>query len=143
MARPPHADDETRNRPIPRPAQYRSGRRHRSRRWTDAVPTWYEYRRGEVALITDATAFKCKCLRRDPRVTLCVDSRKSPYKAVLLKGRATLEETVADALMERMSIAYMGKKAGREYAQQFKGDPVVVVRFKPDHIVSWDYSKDG
>ena len=108
-----------------------------------AVPTWYEYRRGEIVFLTDPTAFKCKCLRRDPRVTLCVDSRKSPYKAVVLKGRAELEEKVADALMERMSIAYMGKKAGREYAQQFRGDPVVIVRFKPDHIVSWDYSKDG
>lgn len=108
-----------------------------------AVPTWYEYRRGEIVLLTDAAAFKCKCLRRDPRVTLCVDSRKSPYKAVILKGRAALEEKVADALMERMSIAYMGKKAGREYAQQFKGDPVVIVRFKPDHVVSWDYSKGG
>lgn len=108
-----------------------------------AVPTWYEYRRGEVVFLTDLSAFKCKCLRLDPRVTLCIDSRKSPYKAVILKGRATLEEKVADALMERMSISYMGKKAGREYAQQFKGEPVVVVRFKPDHVVSWDYSKDG
>jgi PPOX class probable F420-dependent enzyme len=108
-----------------------------------AVPTWYEYRRGEIVFLTDATAFKCRCLRRDPRVTLCVDSRKSPYKAVILKGRAALEEKVADALMERISIAYMGKRAGREYAQQFKGDSVVIVRFKPDHIVSWDYSKDS
>jgi len=108
-----------------------------------AVPTWYEYRRGEVVFLTDASAFKCKCLLRDPRVTLCVDARKSPYKAVILKGRATLEEKVADALMERISVAYLGKRAGREYVQPYKGEPVVIVRFKPDHIVSWDYAKDG
>jgi hypothetical protein len=36
----------------------------------------------------------------------------------------------------------MGKRAGREYAAQFKNQPMVVVRFKPEHVISWDYSKD-
>ena len=108
-----------------------------------AVPTWYEYRRGEVAFITDSTAFKYKCLDRDPRVTLCVDTRKPPYKAVILKGRVTMEEKPAPALVERMAVAYMGKKAGRAYVTEFKNDPVVIVRFKPDRVISWDYSRDG
>jgi len=107
-----------------------------------AVPTWYEYRRGEVSFITDASAFKYKCLVHDPRVTLCVDVRKPPYKAVILKGRVAMEEKVADAMVERMAVAYMGKRAGREYASQFKGEPVVVARFKPERTISWDYSKD-
>jgi hypothetical protein len=69
--------------------------------------------------------------------------RKPPnYKAVILKGRATMEEKMADAMLERMSVAYMGKRAGREYAAQFKDQPVVVVRFKPERVISWDYSKD-
>lgn len=108
-----------------------------------AVPTWFEYRRGEAFFITDSSAFKCKCLMRDPRVTLCIDTRKSPYKAVILKGRAQMEEKVADAMLERMAIAYMGKKAGRDYAVEFKGEPVVVVRFKPERVISWDYGKEG
>ena len=45
-------------------------------------------------------------------------------------------------MLERMSVAYMGKRAGREYAVQFKNQPVVVVRFKPERVISWDYSKD-
>jgi PPOX class probable F420-dependent enzyme len=107
-----------------------------------AVPTWYEYRKGEIFFITDATAFKCKCLLHDPRVTFCVDVRKPPYKAVILKGRVAIEETVADKMIERMAIAYMGRRTGREYASLFKGAPVVVVRLKPDRVISWDYSKD-
>jgi len=107
------------------------------------VPTWFEYRRGEAFFVTEASAFKCKCLRRDPRVTLCIDTRKPPnYKAVILKGRATMEERVADELLERMSVAYMGKRAGREYAAQFKNQPMVVVRFKPERVISWDYGKE-
>jgi PPOX class probable F420-dependent enzyme len=108
-----------------------------------AVPTWFEYRRGEAFFITDSSAFKCKCLMRDPRVTLCIDTRKPPYKAVILKGRAEMEEKVADAMLERMAIAYMGKKAGRDYAAELKGEPVVVVRFKPERVISWDYGKEG
>lgn len=108
-----------------------------------AVPTWYEYRAGQVAFITDATAFKYKCLSHDPRVTLCVDVRKPPYKAVILKGRASMEEKAAPAMVERMAIAYMGQKAGRAYVSGFKNDPVVVVRFKPDRVISWDFGNDG
>jgi PPOX class probable F420-dependent enzyme len=108
-----------------------------------AVPTWFEYRRGEAAFVTEASAYKYKCLQHDPRVTLCVDMRKAPdYKAVILKGRATMEEKTADAMLERMAIAYMGKRAGLQYAAQFKGQPVIVVRFKPDRVISWDYAKD-
>jgi PPOX class probable F420-dependent enzyme len=108
-----------------------------------AVPIWYEYRKGEVTFLTGASSFKCKCLMRDPRVTLCVDTRKPSYKSVVLKGRVTMEERVDDERMERMAIAYMGKKAGREYVGQFKGEPVAVVRFKPERVISWDYSKDS
>jgi PPOX class probable F420-dependent enzyme len=107
-----------------------------------AVPTWYEYRKGEVAFITDSTAFKYKCLVNDPRITFCVDTRKPPYKAVILKGRATMEEKRVPAMVERMAIAYMGQKAGRAYVSAFKNDPVVVVRFKPERVISWDYAKD-
>jgi PPOX class probable F420-dependent enzyme len=111
-----------------------------------AVPIWYEYRKGEVSFITDAASFKYKCLMRDPRVTLCVDVRKPPYKAIILKGRVALEDKadqkVADRMFERMAIAHMGKRKGREYAGQFKGEPVAIVRFKPDRTVSWDYSRD-
>ena len=108
-----------------------------------AVPIWFEYRRGEAFFVTETTSFKYKCLQRDPRVTLCIDTRKPPdYKAVILKGRATMEEKVPAALLERMSIAYMGKRAGRQYAEQFKNQPVIVARFKPERVISWDYGKE-
>ena len=108
-----------------------------------AVPTWYEYRRGEVSFVSDTNAFKAKCLRRDPRIAMCFDTRTWPYKAVILKGRAKLEERVADRLMERMAVAYMGAKRGRAYARTFKGQKLTVISFRPIRQVSWDYSRDG
>jgi len=108
-----------------------------------AVPTWYEYADGQVVLHTEATAFKYKCLVRDPRIALVVDTKKAPYKTVVLKGRATLEEKIDDKRRERMAIEYLGKKLGKAYTKTLKGKKVVVVTFKPSHTVSWDYGEEN
>jgi PPOX class probable F420-dependent enzyme len=107
-----------------------------------AVPTWYEYDEGQIRFHTGAEAFKYKCLVRDPRVTLVVDTKKAPYKTVVLKGRATFEEKTDDKRTERMAIAYLGKKLGKAYAKSLSGHKVVVVSFKPARTISWDYGQE-
>jgi PPOX class probable F420-dependent enzyme len=108
-----------------------------------AVPTWYEYDKGQVVFHTGKEAYKYKCLEHDPRVTLVVDTKKPPYKCVVVKGRATLEEKTDDKRLERMAQAYLGKKQGKAYAKGLKGQPVVVVTFKPERTISWDYGKEA
>jgi PPOX class probable F420-dependent enzyme len=108
-----------------------------------AVPTWYEYRNGEIMFHTAKTAFKYKCLEHDPRITLCVDTKEPPYKAVVLKGRASMEEKIDDESIRRMAVHYLGAKLGEAYAKSSKGARVVVVRFKPGRTTSWDYGKEA
>jgi len=108
-----------------------------------AVPTWYEYRGGEVVFHTASTAFKYKCLAHDPRVTLVIDTRKHPYKAVILKGSVSMTEDFDDARLKRMSVAYLGKKNGEAYAKSMTGEKVVIVRFKPERTISWDYGRES
>jgi PPOX class probable F420-dependent enzyme len=108
-----------------------------------AVPTWYEYRNGEIMFHTAKTAFKYKCLAHDPRITLCVDTKEPPYKAVVLKGRASMEEKIDDESIRRMAVHYLGAKLGEAYAKSSKGARVVVVRFKPGRTTSWDYGKEA
>jgi len=106
-----------------------------------AVPTWYEYKGGKVTFHTDRTAFKYKCLEHDPRITLVVDTKKAPYKCVVLKGTASIEiKKNDDARGLRMSIAYLGQKNGKAYHNTMKGQEVAVVMLKPSRIISWDYS---
>ena len=107
-----------------------------------AVPTWFEYDDGTIRFHTDAKAFKYKCLVRDPRVTLVVDTKKAPYKTVVLKGRATLEEKIDDKRTQRMAIAYLGKKLGKAYAKSLSGQKIVLVSFKPSRTISWDYAQE-
>ncbi|MGO9452618.1 MAG: pyridoxamine 5'-phosphate oxidase family protein [Candidatus Binataceae bacterium] len=107
-----------------------------------AVPTWYEYRAGEVVFHTGPEAFKYKCLSHDPRVTLVVDTKKAPYKCVILKGSVTMTEAPDDARVKRMALAYLGRKNGEAYVKSIKGARLVIVRFKPAHVISWDYSTE-
>jgi PPOX class probable F420-dependent enzyme len=108
-----------------------------------AVPTWYEYRAGEVVFHTGPEAFKYKCLSSDPRVTLVIDTKKAPYKCVILKGRTTMTEGPDDARVKRMAIAYLGKRNGEAYAKSLKGQSLVKVSFKPDRVISWDYAEES
>jgi PPOX class probable F420-dependent enzyme len=108
-----------------------------------AVPTWYEYDQGEVVFQTARSAFKYRCLARDPRITLCIDTKVAPYKAVILKGRVTMEERVDTERTLRMAIAYLGEKLGLAYAKSLEGEKVVIVRFRPERVISWDYAEEA
>jgi PPOX class probable F420-dependent enzyme len=108
-----------------------------------AVPTWYEYRAGEVVFHTAPSAFKYKCLVSDPRVTLVIDTRKAPYKCVILKGRVTMKQGKDDARLRRMAVAYLGKRNGEAYAKGLRGESVAIVRFKPSRVISWDYAQES
>lgn len=108
-----------------------------------AVPTWYEYQDGAILFHTAASAFKYKCLVHDPRIAFCIDMRKPPYKAVILKGRVSMEQKVDGVRLERMAVHYLGERDGKAYAKTIKNDPVVVVSFKPERTISWDYGKES
>jgi nitroimidazol reductase NimA-like FMN-containing flavoprotein (pyridoxamine 5'-phosphate oxidase superfamily) len=107
-----------------------------------AVPTWYDYKAGVVTIHSDTTAFKYKCLQKNPYVGLCVDAKTPPYKAVILKGRVSLEAKEDYKRFERMAISYLGKKQGLAYAKTLKGNKVGVITFRPEKIISWDYARD-
>ncbi|HEY6395264.1 MAG TPA: pyridoxamine 5'-phosphate oxidase family protein [Candidatus Binataceae bacterium] len=106
------------------------------------VPVWYEYRRGEAVMFMDRASFKFRCVQKDPRAALIVDTRKPPYKCVILKGNARTEMKKDDARIRRMSVAYYGKKKGLAFADSLKGIEFAWIILKPARVVSWDYAKD-
>ncbi len=92
---------------------------------------------------TGKNSFKYRCLERDPRITLCIDTKIPPYKAVVLKGRVTMAEHDDSARTLRMAVAYLGEKLGRAYAKSLEGEKVVVVSFRPERVISWDYASES
>ena len=108
-----------------------------------AVPVWYEWKGGAARLFMFRESFKFKCLQNDPRMTLAVDTKKMPYKCVIVKGRAEIKIKKDDARVRRLSIAYYGKREGIKYADSLKGVEFALVTLKPERIISWDYAKDS
>jgi PPOX class probable F420-dependent enzyme len=105
------------------------------------VPTWYLYEDGEIVFHTGRRSRKYRNLRQNPRVTLCVDSKTAPYKAVVIYGRASMAVRTDAARTQRMAVAYLGESIGTRYADSLRGERLVVVRVKPDRVISWDYAR--
>src|SRR5215469_16223065 len=108
-----------------------------------AVPVWYEWKRGAATMFMDPGSFKVRCLKNDPRMTLVIDTKKPPYKSVILKGKAAIEIKQADPWLRRMSVAYYGPREGLKFADSLKGIKFAFVTLKPDRIISFDAARDG
>ena len=76
-----------------------------------------------------------------PRVTLCIDEKTPPYRAVVLYGQARMTVGTDDERVRRFALAYLGPKAGTAYADSLRGERLVIVRVRPERIISWDYGK--
>ena len=105
------------------------------------VPTWYLYEDGEIVLHTGLNSRKYRNLRQNARLTVCVDTKTAPYKAVVIYGRAKMEIRTDEEGTRRMAVAYLGEKLGNRYADSLRGQRLVVVRVKPDRVISWDYGR--
>lgn len=73
-------------------------------------------------------------LERDPRATVLVSPKDSPYNYVEVRGTATMTEEGGRALIDRLCTKYTGAE---RYTMDDGTDNVrVVVRITPDRVVS-------
>jgi PPOX class probable F420-dependent enzyme len=106
--------------------------------WPAVNPVWYEYDGEAFWIITKELTGFCQNLRRDPRVTLCIDNPQPPYKRVMVRGRAEFVEGVDwDAMGRRMVLRYLGP-AGMDYYEATVDLPRVLVKIVPERVTSWN-----
>jgi nitroimidazol reductase NimA-like FMN-containing flavoprotein (pyridoxamine 5'-phosphate oxidase superfamily) len=86
-------------------------------------------------------ASRVRNLRQNDRVSICVDTKTAPYQAVVVYGRASLEVGADNERLRRMAVAYLGDAVGNLYADTVSGEETVIVRVRPERIVSWDYGR--
>jgi len=106
-----------------------------------AMPIWYMWRDGKVVFHTGPESKKMRNLRKNPRVSVVVDSKVAPYKVVVVEGTAT-ELPEDPALAREMAIHYLGEKLGARYSEQSSGGSTLVV-VEPKKIISWDYARES
>jgi PPOX class probable F420-dependent enzyme len=109
------------------------------------TPIWYAYRKGAFYFRTAASAAKTENVRRDPRVSICIQDERPPYKALIVYGRAEIadgEEWLATA-MPRRYLGYVGGIGYRAAArEQIEAGPEVTLVVRPERTASFDFSSD-
>lgn len=107
------------------------------------VPVWYRYENGELLLGTQDVTRKVRNVKRDNKVTVLIDIPGPPLKGVVIYGRAQLD--YENPIPKRVSIfeRYMPRDKAQALAQGLANLwKLVIVRVKPEKIISYDYGKD-
>jgi len=106
------------------------------------VALFFKYVDGDILLGTQAMTHKVENVNRDPNVTVLIDQSERPFKGVIIYGKASLE--YEDVIAKRAAIfeTYMPPENAAGFAEALanRWDPVII-RVKPDHIISYDYAK--
>jgi PPOX class probable F420-dependent enzyme len=72
-------------------------------------------------------------LTRDPRVSVLVWDAADPYLYGEIRGSAEITDDPQAELIEELAIKYTGQSFGHR-----PGEQRVIVRVRPDHVVSYD-----
>ncbi|MEW6638282.1 MAG: PPOX class F420-dependent oxidoreductase [Actinomycetota bacterium] len=102
------------------------------------APVWFDLDGETVVFTTWHTTVKAKNMRRDARVSLCVDDEEPPFSFVLIEGRATLSPNDPDLLLWATRIAgrYMGEERAMEYGRRNAVEGELLVRVRPERVVA-------
>jgi PPOX class probable F420-dependent enzyme len=108
------------------------------------VPVWFvldSKEEEEIIFTTSDNSVKAKHIRRDNRVTICVDDQKPLYSFVTVYGNATItqyKDNPDEQLKWSTMIAerYMGKENAERYGKRNAGEGELLVRVKPTKIIA-------
>lgn len=108
------------------------------------TPIWYLYRDGIFYFRTAADAVKTRNIQRDPRVSICVQEERPPYKAVTVQGTAEVGDSLdwlADE-MPRHYLGFVGAIGYRQAAQAIEQGPEVTLLVRPERVTTSDFSAE-
>ncbi|GIV76680.1 MAG: pyridoxamine 5'-phosphate oxidase [Litorilinea sp.] len=107
-------------------------------------PVWYLYEGGRLYISTSSRTAKVRNLRRDPRVTICVDGCPPDYRYVLIRGRVAIVENGAP-LQEEMRWRiirryYEDEESARAYHEATRDASQVLLVVEPERIIGEDFN---
>lgn len=109
------------------------------------TPIWYLHRDGVFYFRTADNAVKTQNVRRDPRVSICIQDERPPYRAVIVHGTAVVshEQTWLADEMPRHYLGRVGALGYRAAAREhIEGGPEVTLLVRPSRITSFDFASD-
>ena len=102
------------------------------------TPVWFVLDGDDLICTTWHTSAKARSLRRDPRVSLCVDDERPPFAFVMIEGQASISEDLAELRRwaTRIGGRYMGAHRADEFGARNGVEGELLVRIKPSRIVA-------
>jgi PPOX class probable F420-dependent enzyme len=102
------------------------------------VPIWYDLDGDSLIFTTWHEAVKATNMRRDPRVSICVDDENPPFAFVQIEGIARLEINAPDLAYwaTRIAVRYMGAELAETYGKRNAVEGELLVRVTPTKIVA-------
>lgn len=110
----------------------RDGRPH-------VVPIWFTMDGDDLLFNTWHDRVKVKNMRRDNRVTICVDEETPPFSFVIIEGLAEITNpTAVENLRWATEIGgrYMGSDRAEEYGKRNGVEGELLIRIKPTKIIA-------
>jgi PPOX class probable F420-dependent enzyme len=103
------------------------------------APIWYDVDDdGSLVFNTGESTVKGRNIRREPRVSLCVDDDRPPFSFVVVEGVAEISEDLDEVRRwaSRLGARYMGADRAEEYGARNGVPGELVVRLRPERFVS-------
>lgn len=102
------------------------------------APIWFLFDGDDLVFNTWHTSVKAKNIRRDGRVSLCVDTETPPFAFVLLEGTAAISDDLAAVKhwAARIAARYMGEDQTAAYGERNGVPGELLVRVTITKIVA-------
>ncbi|HLQ30747.1 MAG TPA: PPOX class F420-dependent oxidoreductase [Ktedonobacteraceae bacterium] len=101
------------------------------------VPIWFELDGETIVFTTGHTTVKAANIRRDSRVSLCVDDETPPFAFILIEGTAILspDSEPLKYWATRIGGRYMGQNLAEAYGKRNGVEGELLVRMTPTRIL--------
>ena len=102
------------------------------------TPIWFDLDGDELVFTTWHESVKAANMRRDPRISICVDEELPPYAFVVVEGTVTITEDADERAhwARRIAARYMGKDLADAYGKRNSVEGELVVRVQPTKIIA-------
>ena len=109
-----------------------------------AAPVWFDLDGDILVFTTGESTVKGRNMRRDPRVSLCIDEEEPPFHFVVIEGTAELTTEEPDILRwaTRIGGRYMGTRRAEEYGRRNAVPTELLVRVTPQKILAYKNISD-
>jgi hypothetical protein len=104
-----------------------------------AAPIWYHLDGETFVFTTGEDTVKGRNMRRDGRVSLCIDDERPPFHFVIVEGFANLTADDPDLLLwaTRLGGRYMGEREAEAFGRRNAVPGELLVRVAPTKVLAY------